>query len=595
MPIDVHDLIQNHTLAPVCRVHVYGTIADVEMTKPEGYRNAAVPPLPWCGPQDLKGNRQPHAILGKEPRLLLDAFGKQVGAPNIGVPIEWYVLSCRVNQTRQWDCSSANFQIAHPIRGEEEIHVPPIRPNDVIVIEMGYLPSPHSKMSQQGSANTDYSRFAGDIVFYGVVDTIVERAGAGGTDGIVFTVKARDQMRWLTDTKIRSPYAPGLMESYDRAFVIRDLLLLGSQIDTIQWKTNRTVTPFGMPAVERVPLRPAGNENMLLPALRQESNSYIRLGNIEKSSRKDAIKFEAGEHPKGMTIIDKFPIQVIKHFLLVENAPRELWADQRTGHIHCQNRRTDARRLFSSVEKISATRQYFYRFPAARANVMSYNAEWSVAGVVTHFTLTNPQNNFGTNAVKDLYAESPMAMLKDPHTGAYLRPMTRNRFAYDDTLNQADAPVGIVGALFHIWGRALTTGMVMVLGDPTLGIGEAVQLYNMGYFGRRHLSGGKNQDGGSATELIAGIYSDAEKNPEGVFRVEAVQHLFGVGGYKRGYVTVFATGPVDEDTGAAEVSGGPARFIKTDADYNKLFYPDPITKVHPLITNSEFPDGGITQ
>lgn len=558
------------------------------MKTPEGYRKAAEVPVHWCN-NDLGST--PHAILGKEARLLKTPLADAVGTKDVGVPIKWEVLSCRVNQTRQWDCSSANFQIAHPILGENEVHVPPIRPNDVIVIEMGYLPSPKARMSKLDSAATDYSRFAGDVVFFGVVDTIVERAGGGSSDGIVFTVKARDQMRWLTDNKIRSPYAPGKLEQYNRAFVIRDLLLLGSQIDTIEWQTNRTEPERGRAYVTREPVRPPGEKNMIIPAMRSPANSYIKLGFIERSSRKDSITFKAGEHPKGMTIIDKFPIQVIKHFLLVETAPRELWADRRTGNIHCQNRRTDARRLFSSVAQVAASRQYFYRFPAHRANVLSYNAEWSVAGVVTHFTLTNPLNNFGTNAVKDLYAESPMAMLKDPHTGAYLRPMTRNRFAYDDTLNQADAPVGIVGALFHIWGRALTTGMIMVPGDPSLDIGEAVQCYNMGLFGRRYLEGDKNHEGGDASAFKDGVYADADYNPEGVFRVEAVQHLFGVGGFKRGYVTVFATGPVDEDTGAAEVTGAPARFIRNESQYSAIFYgADPLTDELNMIDNNAFPD-----
>ncbi len=63
-----------------------------------------------------------------------------------------------------------------------------------------------------------------------------------------------------------------------------------------------------------------------------------------------------------------------------------------------------------------------------------------------------------------------------------------------------------------------------------------------------------------------GVYADIATNPQGIQRVEAVSHLFGVGGVKRGYVTVFVFGPIDSDTGGESVK----RFITSNNDVQAI-------------------------
>lgn len=583
-------LIQNrNNLTAVCRIHIYGSPPLVNVLK--DYRAAAVPPKHWCQTSHSNGGdgAVPTAVLG---RGMGDSVLLGYSKPK---PIGWAILSARVNITRQWNCSSASFQVAHPIEGDYDVKVPPVRPNDVIVIEMGYVAA-HLTRIMRDNGRTDYSRFRGDVVFYGLVDTVKERGGSGVNDGVVFTVQARDMMRVLADNKIRANYTPTVSTKLNRAMLIRDLIYIGAQIDAIEWEPGdnwgRGVKPVeGTQAVlmRRPKKQTTGRNTTLVEAPIGVGNSYLTLGNIELSSRVDVIPVEPGKANEGMQIMDKFPLSVIKHFCATDAAPREVWSDPRTGEIHSMYRRTDARRLLDAGNPdVSASRQYFYRFPVDRANILSYTAEWSTLGTVTHWTLTNPISHIeGKQGAVDLYAESPMAVLRDPHgknpdgTPRFLRPMTKNRFAFDDTLTEADSPQAVVGALFAIYGRALETGMVLVPGDPTLEVGEAVQVFNTGLFGRR--ANYKQENPLNDNEDTRG-YQDTDYNPAGVHRVEAVQHLFAVGGPDKGYATAFVYGPADEDTGAIfttvdsresdeqKANSRPIgkRFIATDDEYVKV-------------------------
>lgn len=571
--VDSKRLIQNRSLTPVCRVHVYGAPLYV-LAQPGRWQEGSKLPISWAGKNPGSGSVDvPDAIMGKEPFV----WAKNQGVSGEPIPDNWAVLDARVNRTRQWNCSSAIVHVACPLKAGEPLKRPPVRPNDVIVIEIGYTASHLTQVSRGSSAagpykaQTDYRKFLGDAVFYGIVDSIKERDGSGANDGVVWTIQARCPMRFLADNKIRANYRPpGIGQNgSNRVAVIRDLLYLGSLIDYVEWESDGIpqggkITKGGTGLADTLQLRrPKQNpshENMLKDAEVSPKNSYLTLGLLEKSTRSDVLAPEIADTLQGMRIMDKFPLDVIKHFSLVESAPRELWADPRTGNIHWMARRTDMRRLRSTDVDEAATRQYFYRHPADRANILGGTQEWSTIGTVTHFILTNPLANAqGGKGVTDLYAESPHAFLRDPHSGTPLRPMTRNRFAYDDTLTEADSPRAVLGALFEIYSRALQTGMIQVPGDPTLDIGEAVQIFNTGLFGRSSFA---DVPTGQQVRVNGSNYGLQQ---DGVFRVEAVQQLFAVGGPARGYTTVFVYGPADPDTGVFYTVTGPQDQIDKDA------------------------------
>lgn len=592
--IDLYSLMQNRTAVPVCRVHVYKR-SQVSPAKPDdvsgeaadaNWKESAKLPVPWTKkiesvPSEAKKSRQadqalvlessgdpiPALIVGREGMYLKRDWNpalKDSDLKNLSA-MPWQVLSCRVNQTRQWSCSSCNIQIAAPFDNTFDIAkmTPPVAPNDVIVIELGYIKSLKTRVSLP-DGRTNYDNFAGDVVFYGIVDTVKERGGSGEGDGITLTILARDAMSLLVDNKIRGQYRPQTLQRFNRAYVIRDLLWRGAAIEYVQFVPKDTAD--GKPGDKNIPGRRSALKDgagTILPANFGPTNCSIRVGNIELSNRLDIPPNMTNQPESSIVLMDRFPLDVIKHFSLVETAPRELWADQRTGEIHWMYRRSDIRRLVEP--KTRACRQYFYRFPAERANILSYTAEWSTAGTITHFTMTNPLSHVGdTKKVADIYTEGKQADLVDPHTGSRLRPIIRNRFIYDDTLVNIDEAAVIADALFYIWGRTIETGMVMILGDPSLEISEGVQIFNTGLFGRRLRP---NEDP-KLTLTNDGIYNESDldgkgtniPNPKGIYRVEAITHMFATGGVQQGFKTVFVFGPLDDN------AGDPKRLIAKDTD-----------------------------
>lgn len=587
--VNLYNLIQNQSAVPVCRVHVFkrdpraswkdSAIFPIPWTKGG---SEVIPPVPGNNPVTAKEGsseiKKPDLIVGREGMYITHDWNPHLTQADVYDPrkMPWQVLSCRVNQTRQWSCSSCNIQIAAPLDNTFNLAkmTPPIAPNDVIVVELGYIKSLRTRVAisdprSEDRGNTDYNNFVGDVVFYGIVDTVKERGGSGEGDGIVLTILARDAMSLLVDNKIRGQYVPKTLERFNRAYVIRDLLWRGAAVEYVKFIPNNT--PEG--DKEKPGARTAINDKdgTIVPAEFGPDNSCIRIGNIELSGRLDLPPSMSAKPESSIVLMDRFPLDVIKHFSLVETAPRELWADQRNGRIHWMFRRSDIRRLIKTETR--HCRQFFYRFPSERANILSYTAEWSTAGTITHFTLTNPLAHIqDTKKVADIYTESKTAELIDPHTGYALRPIIRNRFIYDDTLVNVDEAAVIADALFYVWGRSIETGMIMILGDPSLEISEGVQIFNTGLFGRR-LKPNENPDT-SLTEASAYDESDnlmpnqqkkpLFKNPDGVYRVEAITHMFATGGVQQGFKTVFVFGLLDDN------AGDPKRLITKDTDLDQI-------------------------
>ena len=572
---------------PVCRVFVYRN------NKPEYNSNPHVLPVhmreapegrmnpPWyCVlgfSHDLKASISDEALeRGAVSGLVdVDEFKKAKGTEKYKVKPAWQVVSARVNLTRAWNCSMATVQIARPYDVEDNAYSPPIRPEDVIVIEMGYTDSLISVKARM------------DTVFYGIVDNVKERGGSG-EDGIVVTVVARDSMRYLQDNRIRGTVLiPDVKGGRNRAEIVKDVLYRGAAVDYVKW-TNETIpitetTDDGTKVTHAYLKKPkkntkAGKDPDLIEAADfGPDNSFIRVGKVEKSRRKELSATDERGLNQSIVIIDKSPLDLVKHMSLVETAPRELYADHRTGEINWTFRRTDARRLYGGgkttkngaykdpkvQEEAIKSRQFFYRKPGNRANVISYTNEWTTVGSISHFALTTPQAlSDSSKRTNDIYAESPLALFDDPHgprdsagrPTEKLRKFTRNRYVYDESLTGNENAEMVVLALFTTWGRDIQGGMVHIPGDPTLEIGEAVQLFNMGLFGKRYNPNANNKS------------QPGTWGPEGFNRVEAVSHQFAVGGAQRGFTTIFWFGPCDPATGEKETK----RLIEDDTDWEHI-------------------------
>jgi hypothetical protein len=558
---------------PICRVFVYRTNKN-NPTNPDSLPVHQHAPLasgdtPWYCVLGWSKDLAPDAESLKNKMYTIDETCKAALLKGRSDPRQWEVMSAKVNLVRAWSCSMATVQIARPYDRDDNAYSPPIRPEDVIVIEMGYTDSMISKKARY------------DQVFYGIVDNVKERGGSGDNDGITVTVTARDAMRYLVDNKIRGQILLADAAGTNRAEIIKKLIYRGSAINYVKWTKNTAIHtdpalkeayPDGLKVGEKAGSTRADGD-LLVPEDFGPNNSYLRLGVIEKSRRADIKPADKNAGNQTIIIMDRFPLDIIKHYSLIETAPRELYADHRTGTINWMFRRTDARKLLATKDqeankenpadlaKVEA-RQYFYRRPGNRANVISYTNEWTTIGSVSHFSITTPQAfNSGAKPTKELYVESPIALFDDPHENDLkgkpekLRKFTRNRYVYDETTLGNDGAEQVALALFATWGRDIQTGMVHVPGDPTLEIGEAVQLFNMGLFGMRYDPKANDPKSKAVTY-----------GPEGIHRVESVSHMFAAGGPSKGYTTVFSFGPCDPPMGEAESR----RLIETDEQWKAI-------------------------
>jgi hypothetical protein len=549
---------------PVCRIYIYSSQGiDYDKLRTQGLAGKAKLPAPGS-------TEQLYAIVGRDGYLFY-TINPSGTYEKLSLPLanRWQVLDCRVNLTRQWNCSSASFQLAEYQPDPKFRSIPPIAPNDVIVIKMGYASSPFVPICKADGVHTEDEKLAWlDTVFYGIVDSVVNRGGSTENDGFVFTVKARDAMKLLSDTKITRVfnYSEPAEGVSTRTRYVKDLIYTGSVVSNFQLaqKDVEAANSTGNPSTPDL-----ATSTLVEPG---EESSYYRQIWVKESTRADVIATDKASGMFGAAVIDKYPLQIIKYISSMENEPTEVWADNRTGDIYWQKRVTDFRCLLNSP----LSRQYVYAYPQQYANVLSFQNEWSSIGVITQHIIHNPINNLDAQNVSNGYvAIAPWSVLKDNHNhGRRLRPMTSTRYIPDNALQSSQNDVNqdrtaLALALSTIYGRCIESGTLQVEGDPTLDVGEAIQFYSAGLLGRFSKDG---QLDNRAT--LEGLLQPNSNNPDpgeitGIYRIEALSHLFAVGGVKRGYTTSFIFGPLGR--GASLSLGTENNWVFDEKDLSPQF------------------------
>lgn len=548
---------------PVCRVFVYRKGSELRGT------DNSVWALPYhVGPSAINPITQEpdipkdfYTVLGWTKDLV--RAGISIGPFIDAVSLErythdkWEVISAKVDITRAWSCSKAYLRIARPYEAAEMIEHPPVRPEDVIVVEMGYTESSISTVARM------------ETVFYGIVDSV---NAVSEPRKLFVEIIARDPLRYLVDNKIRgqqlhvSDVANGKV---NRSEIIKNLIYFGSQIDY----TTTQLAPTGAAHINTETIVSTDSSQLTSSIIQRKlpgkTNSYITLGRIEMSSRADPLAPpKVGGQAMGMIIADKFPLDLIKHIAQVETSPKEIFADPRTGFINYETRRTDARRLYSESADERSARNYYFRLPVESANILSIKEEWTTAGTVSNFVITNSQAYTSENtSIAQVYCESPKAHLDDPIEGeinnSKLRRFTRNRYVYDESLVTSETAAAVANSLFTIWGKDIRTGSVQVPGDETLQIGEAIRLWNTPLFGVRSPAGLEDDSSWGGGENA------------GVFRVEAVTHHF-VSDDTKGFTSVFVFGPITPNSAeivfyTGENVGLLTFFIKSSKEWDDIY------------------------
>lgn len=464
----------------------------------------------------------------------------------------WKLVECTVAQTRYWACSTAQFTITRPILSTSEASLQfdkeleeYILPEDPIVIDMGYANSLFTDNVPAKNCNR---------VFFGYIDTINVKVSARG---VKVTVSCRDSMRFLIDNKfvgqlLTQPVGGG------QGYKIQAV----SGFDAVQEPAG--AVPISKTEVEdalstkgfaRVRLNDALRKDLLIAWLIYAgSNGSCKPGKLVHSQRSNTVKEilaqESGlslppytspdpaieissrvlippkDESQGISnynIMNKFPLEILKHVGSLEAEPRELYADMGTGRI-CWRKR----RLINPEKPFDL---FFLKHgPQGQPpNVISAEVDWSSVGTVSEIIVVNPQAESGqstaasaSSGILKVVGRMPdnrfhKELVKEAFGFRYFTK--RSRYIFDETVTAANTEnaIALIEAMFRIWGKDLRAGTAVIAGNSFIRPGHTIRTYNFGLFeGQR-------------------------------FRVEAVTHKFTASGSAKGFRTSLAFAESDED------------------------------------------------
>jgi hypothetical protein len=426
--------------------------------------------------------------------LLVNDKGDFTGGKVAFISGQWVITQIKVSISRFWACSTASIRLAIPLLDTTApMPLAPVYPEMPLAIAMGYDDTLYNLLG----ANAQINR-----VFTGYVDTVTYKFTP---DQIICTIALRDSMRFLVNNKITrmftgvdigaSQVEGGTVISGKRDDIVRGLILDGAGSFG---KTNAEGTPIA--DADRV-----FTENRLHIAVsnRNEIVHDTATQLVQSGATGQAITTGVQQY---YNVMNRFPIEVIKHLSSLEDRPMEFYADQ-YGDLHWAPRAMDL--------ETQKPRDYYFRHPVAIDasetrgihQILMGSMEWSTLGTVTEFVVVNPQSQ--DNAVLAVSGR----IVPDKIFGF---PMaSRTRFVFDDTLSNKDpgsirneATDFLLGML-QLWGKDVRGGSIEVLGDTSVYPGDPIRLWGTGLY----------------------------PAPENLFRVESVIHLLTADGPRKGLRT----------------------------------------------------------
>lgn len=465
--------------------------------------------------------------------------------PVFGRSTPWKLFSLKVSLTRLWASSSAQFTLTRRILSatdrkfnlKEELD---LAPEDPIIIDMGYA----------NALFSDTNLLRRKRVFFGYVDTINVKLGS---KGVKITVSCRDSMRFLIENKFsgeifgenwainQSTSAGTAREQEDQLSLAEVAQAMGIPTETFTTGTLEKHKIIGW-------LIYAGSNGGCLPGTLVERHEFgdteykvvgdgsaQPLGNaaIEVSSRPVTPPEDVDGGVVNFNIMNRFPLEVIKHLASLEAEPRELFAEigdneNGGGQISWKTRYTegyDEPYVLSYLIPATVNGQTF------QPNVLSGEIDWSTIGTISELIVINPQAQTQTSGGAGLPTAGVLSVsgrlpddrfFPDAISSAFpgLRSFTRRtRYIFDDTIRADDLENarGVIDAMFRIWGKDVRAGTAVIQGDENIRPGIAVQIFNFGYF-------------------------DGE-----VFRAEAVTHQMVAQGPSKGSKTAISFAEADEN------------------------------------------------
>lgn len=460
--------------------------------------------------------------------VVVDGKKQYIFNQNIGAT--WQVIDIKVVLTRFWACSTAVIKLACPILDPEfPVYPPPVYPEQPISIALGYT-------SELGGVTVDATDTL-QKVFTGYVDTVSLKLTS---KRVIAIINLRDSIRFLVDNKITRMFslqeisksagdttvgneqgvpselnqlvAKGYYLTGPRDAIIQTLIVDGAGY----WAS--ALEPDPKDSTKAKGLDDTGKprpEYQVIPRSRTWVAKSQRQGLSVKSAVSQFSNSNTTSDPQVYNVMNRFPIEVIKHLSTLEKWPMELYSDA-DGKIIWTRRET---RLTDEKGKTRHPKDYWFRQPVSIEKssgvhpIISASMEWSTIGTFNQFFLVNPNGQGGATYAASRVVNTKQALGFD-------MPV-RTRFVYDDTLpatnadgsaNQQsleDEASSVLMAMLMIWGKDIDAGAVEVEGDPDIVPGDPLRVWNMGYY----------------------------PPPTNLFRAEAVVHGYTATGPKKGFRT----------------------------------------------------------
>ena len=398
----------------------------------------------------------------------------------------WAVRSTTVNLSRLWSASTATIYLTctvphleqEPPRIPQELH-----PEQQIAIYLGYIEGPRPVTLKDIEANRLIR------VYIGVVDTAT--AACTGRVGYSVKIQCRDRVRWFMDSSLLFNLTQD------------ENALLGSgegdaSVDRPQGIWFILNSAIGRDSTKCDAGEPQGNQCEACPgcgvALEKGDLMFGAQGNgpdtyygkeirgrvkNEKPTSPTQVKTNIYTSREKLNIkggsfmlIDNSALETIKRFTYQEMFQTEFFQDPHTGVLYYAPRGID---LTGLEDPNRFWRRYFIRnipkgmqVEDANQMILSYKEDVSTLNMRTNIVV-GAEEAEQSGTILAHFKGAPEAVRSIPHACRYM-------LYQDQTLASVTEAAFVALALSREMGKLLRSADMTVIGDPSLSLGEVVQV-----------------------------------------------------------------------------------------------------------------------
>jgi hypothetical protein len=441
--------------------------------------------IPAAAITDLEGNVLISNTLIEETDTIPLGGNIYVSAGDV-----WAVSSVKILHTRFWAASTASIILSCAVPTLDKF--PPVIPEELkiqkeICIWLGYLDV------VKGATKQDL--IEGRLIrkFVGVIDSINATGSANG--GFTIKLQARCRMSWLMDSTVS--YNQTEMEGLGNGAgsISRSKLILEiahraiGQVDLEECvncgKTIKLSSEFtiDLEKIKDSKVLPEANvwyetdKNSIPSYEKQPLGGYTRTSLKVESDPEFRIYTSRiainQDQSKNFLLADQGPLEMIKALSLQEVYPTEVFSSHVDGHLYYVPRANDG---YSLKDPKRFYRTYYFRYNDEGINInqrmLTFREEASSSSLKTNFIVSKEGQNSDGSPYKNWSLHlrvRPAELAKDV---AFPCKMQHLRDPTIKTLGQA-ATVAVSAA--RIQAKNLRSGMVIVVGDPSLTPGEIIQ------------------------------------------------------------------------------------------------------------------------